>query len=98
MIRVDGSEEYLPAKCDDIEVSAGDILYFNTWGGGGWGDPMTRDPAAVLEDVRNGFVTVEHARAAYGVEVDAGAWRVDEDATKRLRTGHAESAQTISWE
>jgi N-methylhydantoinase B len=76
----------------------GDVFSHELPGGGGWGDPMTRDPAAVLEDVRNGFVTVEHARAAYGVEVDAGAWRVDEDATKRLRTGHAESAQTISWE
>ena len=38
--RVDGSEEMMPSKCDRITVNAGDILYFNTWGGGGCGDPL----------------------------------------------------------
>lgn len=44
LVRVDGSEEWLPAKCEDIKVKVGDILYFNTWGGGGWGDPLARSP------------------------------------------------------
>ena len=39
--RVDGSEEMMPSKCDRIAVNAGDILYFNTWGGGGCGDPSS---------------------------------------------------------
>ncbi|MDP7545710.1 MAG: hydantoinase B/oxoprolinase family protein, partial [Alphaproteobacteria bacterium] len=38
MVRADGSEELLVSKCDRVKVNAGDILYFNTWGGGGWGD------------------------------------------------------------
>ena len=38
MVRADGSSEWMPAKADRIRVNAGDTLYFNTWGGGGWGD------------------------------------------------------------
>ncbi|HBZ49970.1 MAG TPA: 5-oxoprolinase, partial [Halieaceae bacterium] len=57
LVRVDGSEEWLPAKCEDIKVKAGDILYFNTWGGGGWGDPLARSPELVALDVRRGLVS-----------------------------------------
>ena len=41
-----------PAKCDGVEVREGDVLYFNTWGGGGWGDPFARDTSAVLDTQR----------------------------------------------
>jgi len=82
IVRTDGSEEWLPAKCEGIKVKAGDILYYNTWGGGGWGDPLARDPALVAQDVARGLVTVEGARS-YGVVVtDAGA---DSAATEALR-------------
>jgi N-methylhydantoinase B len=39
--RADGSTEFLPSKCDRVAVQNGDILYFNTWGGGGVGEPLT---------------------------------------------------------
>jgi N-methylhydantoinase B len=82
IVRTDGSEEWLPAKCEGIKVKNGDILYYNTWGGGGWGDPLARDPALVAQDVARGLVTVEGARS-YGVVVtDAGA---DSAATEALR-------------
>ena len=82
IVRTDGSEEWLPAKCEGIKVKAGDILYYNTWGGGGWGDPLARDPALVAQDVARGLVTVKGARS-YGVVVtDAGA---DSAATEALR-------------
>ena len=82
IVRTDGSEEWLPAKCEGIKVKAGDILYYNTWGGGGWGDPLARDPALVAQDVARGLVTAEGARS-YGVVVtDAGA---DSAATEALR-------------
>ena len=42
------------------------MLYFNTWGGGGWGDPYKRDAELVALDVRRGLVTAEGARR-YGV-------------------------------
>lgn len=57
-----------------------------TGGGGGWGDPFTRDPAAVATDVRLGFVSVERAASDYGVVVDPATYDVDEEATRRLRS------------
>lgn len=54
-------------------------------GGGGWGDPRRRDPAAVARDVLDGIVSVEAARAVYGVAVDGRSGDVDEAATARLR-------------
>jgi len=83
LVRVDGSEEWLPAKCEDIKVKAGDILYFNTWGGGGWGDPLARSPELVALDVRRGLVSRDGAKR-YGVVIaDSGA--VDTGATEQLR-------------
>ena len=66
LVRADGSEEYIPAKCEDVKVQKGDLLYFNTWGGGGWGDPLQRDPAIVASDVAKKLVSAEGARR-YGV-------------------------------
>lgn len=83
IVRTDGSEEWLPAKCEDIKVKKGDLLYFNTWGGGGWGDPFARAPELVLTDVERGLVTVEGA-LRYGVVITADQ-QVDESATKSLR-------------
>ena len=80
--RIDGSEENLPSKCDRIAVHAGDILYFDTWGGGGWGDPLARDPALVLADVNRKLVSVEGARR-YGIVISNA--KVDETATASLR-------------
>lgn len=67
--RADGSEETLPAKCEDIVVKKGDILYFNTWGGGGWGDPLLREPQLVLDDIKRSLATIQGARA-YGVVIN----------------------------
>ncbi len=83
LVRADGNEEWLPAKCDGVNVIQGDVLYFNTWGGGGWGDPMERDPELVRVDVNRGIVSQEGAKR-YGVVFgDDGA--VDESATGKLR-------------
>jgi N-methylhydantoinase B len=84
LVRVDGTQEQLPSKCDRIEVKEGDILYYNTWGGGGAGDPYDREPERVGKDVERGLVTAEGARR-YGVVCDA-AGVVDADATERLRS------------
>ena len=66
-------------------MKAGDVLINNSGGGGGWGNPFARDPQLVLEDVRLGFVSVEAARAEYGVAVDPAKWQVDEVQTAALR-------------
>jgi N-methylhydantoinase B len=83
MVRADGTEELLPSKCDNIEVEVGDILYFNTWGGGGWGDPFKRDAALVALDVDRGLVSVDGARR-YGVVLNADG-SLEEKATTDLR-------------
>ena len=83
LVRVDGTREVLPSKCHDVPVAAGDVLHFVTWGGGGWGDPLERDPGLVALEVRRGLVTADGARR-YGVVVsEAGA--VDDPATEELR-------------
>jgi len=66
-----------------VPVSPGDVLHFVTWGGGGWGDPLERDPELVAQEVRRGLVTVEGAKR-YGVCVaDDGS--VEAEATETLR-------------
>jgi N-methylhydantoinase B len=83
MVRADGRQELLPSKCDRVQVQAGDVLHFNTWGGGGWGDPLARDAAKVVKDVRCGLVSAAGAKR-YGVVVgDDGV--LDEAATAVLR-------------
>jgi len=82
LVRADGGEEWLPAKVEGVKVKAGDLLYFNTWGGGGWGDPFAREPQLVLADVNRGLVSERGARR-YGVVVSGG--EVDVAATEALR-------------
>jgi N-methylhydantoinase B len=54
-------------------------------GAGGWGDPLERDPAAVLKDARNELISLEVAADEYGVIIDAPTWTVDTTGTQRLR-------------
>ena len=85
--RADGTQQILPAKCDGVEVKTGDLLYFNTWGGGGWGDPFLRDCDSVLDDVNRGLVSIEGA-TRYGVVIVDGA--VEEQQTTALRAALSE--------
>jgi N-methylhydantoinase B len=80
--KANGKRQTLPAKCEGVHVEKGDILYFNTWGGGGWGDPFQRDPALVLADVQRELVSVDGAKR-YGVVIVDNA--IDESATATLR-------------
>jgi N-methylhydantoinase B len=83
LVRADGSEEYIPAKCEGIKVYKGDLLYFNTWGGGGWGDPLQRDPTVVVSDVSKKLVSIDGARR-YGVVVNKD-FSLNENETTALR-------------
>ena len=64
-------------------LAQGDRFTHASAGGGGFGDPLERDPAAVLEDVLDGKVTVAAARERYGVVIADGG--VDVEATRELR-------------
>lgn len=63
----------------------GDVYHCIGMGGGGYGDPIDREPELVLRDVINGLVTPEWAKKMYGVIVRADPWRVDPTATVRRR-------------
>ncbi len=65
LVRPDGSEIVLPSMFSTT-IDAGDVYVHRTAGGGGWGDPARRDPAAVREDVLDGKVTPGRARELYG--------------------------------
>jgi len=80
----DGETRPLPGKFT-MTVRRGDVLRHVLAGAGGWGDPLERDPAAVLKDVRNELLSPARARQDYGVVVDIASWTVDAAATQRAR-------------
>ena len=81
---------FLGAVFSNVPCGAGDEFTRPSAGGGGYGDPLERDPAAVREDVADGYVSIERARKDYGVvvrEVDAelAEYEVDAEATAAER-------------
>jgi N-methylhydantoinase B len=75
---------------DWIPMEAGDRIMYDYGGGGGWGNPLDRDPQAVLDDVLDEYVSVEGASRDYGVvltgSLDDLTLAVDEKATTELRS------------
>ncbi len=67
------------------QLQPGDVVIMDAAGGGGYGDPLERDPERVLADVINGYVTIEKARSEYGVVIDEASMKVDYPATQELR-------------
>ena len=80
-----GTEQEQRGGAIHEDFGAEDVIINNAGGGGGWGDPLERDPQRVLEDVANGFVSLESARRDYGVAIDTDSMTVDETATAALR-------------
>jgi N-methylhydantoinase B len=66
------------------DVGEGASLRFQTGGGGGWGDPLARDPVRVMHDVRDEYVSVEGALRDYGVVVEGDPLRYPERLTVDL--------------
>lgn len=84
-------EEHTPSKWVRT-MRRGQVFRGEMAGSGGYGDPWTRDPAAVLQDVRQEKVTIEHAREAYGVCIDPIRMTVDIRATAVCRSARAASS------
>lgn len=84
----------VPETAFNVHMPPGGVIQFYRAGGGGWGDPLARDVAAVLEDVRNGYVSVDGARHDYGVVIihTPDGYRVDEETTLELRTQRGEQS------
>jgi len=66
-------------------VRAGDRIIFRTAGGGGWGEPIERDPTRVRNDVARKLLSTERARQDYGVVLSGPQFELDHRATDELR-------------
>ena len=84
LIRSDGSEQRLP-RATDLQAPKGSRVKVLTGGGGGYGDPLERNPIRVLQDVINGYVSLEAAAQHYGVIIDPTTMTVDKHATAEQR-------------
>ena len=89
----DGTVEHWPAKFTGKVLLAGSTIELAVPNSGGYGDPLERDPGAVLSDVLDGFTTRELAESDYAVVLDTDA--VDDDATARLRAERGPRAATM---
>lgn len=70
-----GEVEVLEAKVPEFELVPGDVVLYTWQGGGGYGDPLERDPALVARDVELGIISGARAREVYGVPGDRDALR-----------------------
>jgi len=68
-----------------MTIKRGDLFRHELAGAGGWGDPLERDPAAVVKDVRNELIGLAAAANDYGVVIDPQTWVIDQAATQWLR-------------
>ena len=78
-------ERRLASMSDGNVLRRGDVLRLYTSGGGGWGNPLDRAPERVRRDVLGGFISLEAARADYGVVIDGETGVVDIAASERRR-------------
>jgi N-methylhydantoinase B len=84
------SEVVVRDTADWVSLEPGDLIVYDYGGGGGWGDPLERDPQAVLDDVLDEYVSIESARRDYGVVLTGSladmTLAVDLAATEALRS------------
>ncbi len=82
-----GEGKRLPTRYADYPLRAGDVFRLDTPGGGGYGDPLARDPEHVLADVCEGAVSREAAERDYGVVLkrNGRSWVLDHAATQARR-------------
>ena len=73
------------SKVSEVPLKAGDIFGIAAGGGGGYGDPLERDPSMVERDFNLGYLSIGKAADDYGVVIDQSSHQVDQEATKRLR-------------
>lgn len=93
-------ERYLGATFSNVEVQAGDAFTRPSAGGGGFGDPLDRPVDEVLEDVIDGYVSVERAELDYGVVIIANDpeiddYEIDHEATRVAR--ESIRADRVNW-
>jgi N-methylhydantoinase B len=86
----------LPGKVGGFPLQPGDILLMESSGGGGFGDPLERDPAQVVADVAEGYVTRDAAESAYGIVWNGDGVNAAETARRRASLVAARSRVSVS--
>ena len=87
ILEEDDQERSIDGMSDNVVVPAGGVVRIVTTGGGGWGDPLEREPEMVCYDVLCGLVSETAAKQQYGVVLKhkGKSYQVDEAATSKLR-------------
>ncbi|MFC2059639.1 hydantoinase B/oxoprolinase family protein [Chloroflexota bacterium] len=83
--KIAGTEIILPQKNLPLSVSNDDVLFVRCQGGGGYGDPLEREPMLVQKDVVEGYVSMEKAKDDYKVVLSPGSLKIELDATEKVR-------------
>jgi 5-oxoprolinase (ATP-hydrolysing) len=78
-------EEHWPSKFTNQRLEVDDTIEITTPSSGGYGDPVEREPQLVLDDVLDGFTSLEQAREIYLVAIDPETLALDEEETAKLR-------------
>lgn len=89
-LEMDGEVNEMGTVFSNIPISEGDMFVRPSSGGGGFGDPLKRDPEAVLEDVIDEYVSIDRAKKDYGVVIqtidpDLCEYTIDQEATENQR-------------
>jgi len=92
ILNPDRNTRELPAKVT-MMMNRGDVIRHEQSGGGGYGNPLARDPARVARDIANGKISPAYARERHGVVMDASGLNVDPGATERLRASMRPAAE-----
>lgn len=66
-------------------IEPGEKVFMKTSGGGGFGNPLEREPEKVKEDVKKGYISIERARNTYGVVIDPETLEIDSEKTEKIR-------------
>ncbi|MDP2643732.1 MAG: hydantoinase B/oxoprolinase family protein [Desulfobacterales bacterium] len=83
--KLKGVEKDLPGRYPTFVLKEKDVVLRKSAGGGGCGNPIDRDPLKVLEDVKEGYVSIEKAASDYGVLIDSREMDLNLAGTEKLR-------------
>jgi N-methylhydantoinase B len=88
-----GDETFVYSKVSNVELHAGDQIITKTGGGGGYGNPLERDPELISKDLKWGRVSLEKAEREYGVVIDPTTFEVSKNPTSKPKKHHVKGGK-----